>query len=248
MARSTPFTDELLPPSTLAGFVPTLNATGWMTAHPEPISESFIDFVAQRDDECLDIGCAYGVATLPALARGAHILACDMEPRHLEILWQRTPEPHRSRLRIKPATLPDVRFPAESFGAILCARALHFLRGPDITSSVRSMASWLKTGGHLYLVSDSPYVGPWASRAPQYERRKAAGEDWPGFLSPFIDLLPPGSDLAKHPPFINPLDPDILRREVVAAGLSVVECHWLPSLSPGGPARERAGVIARKSA
>ena len=240
--------DDLLPATTMPGFVPTLNATGWMTMQPEPISESFIDFAAQRTDECLDIGCAYGVSTLPALARGAHMLACDMEPRHLDILWQRTPEADRTRLRIQPAVLPDVSFPPASFGAILCARALHFLRGPDVTISVRAMANWLKPGGRLYLVTDSPYLNPWASRAPEYERRKAAGEEWPSFFTPFSALLPPGSDPSKHPPFINPLDPDILRREVEGAGLNVLECRWLPNQAGRGPERERAGVIASKPA
>jgi ubiquinone/menaquinone biosynthesis C-methylase UbiE len=95
-------------------------------------------------------------SSLPALARGAKMLACDMEARHLDILRQRTSAEHRRLLRTQVQTLSAVDFPAQSFGAILCARALHFLRGPDITTSLQLMATWLKPGGRLYLVVDSP--------------------------------------------------------------------------------------------
>lgn len=238
--------NQSLPESTLPGFVPTLNATGWMTLQLDPISEAFVEFAAQCGAECLDIGCAYGVATLPALARGARMLACDMEEQHLEILRQRTPAEHRDLLRTQTATLPVVSFPAQSFGAILCSRALHFLQGPDITTSVQLMAQWLKPGGHLYLVADSPYGGPWASRAAEYERRKAAGDPWPGLVSAFLELLAPGSDPARHPKFINPLDPDILRREVEAAGLRTLDCRWLPGFQPDSPPNIRAGIVAAR--
>ena len=238
--------NQWLPESTLPGFVPTLNATGWMTLHLDPISEAFVEFAAHCGSESLDIGCAYGVATLPALARGARMLACDMEERHLQILQRRTPSEHRNLLRVQTAMLPAVNFPAHSFGAILCSRALHFLRGPDITTSVQLMAKWLKPGGRLFLVADSPFGGPWASRAADYERRKAAGDPWPAFVSSFLDLLPPDADPAQHPKFINPLDPDILRREVEASGLRTIECRWLPGFQPGSPPNIRAGVVAAR--
>lgn len=236
--------NSVLPPSGIPGFVPTLNAKGWMTLRPDSVSEAFIEYAAQCGQECLDIGCAYGVATLPALARGARMRACDMEPQHLDILWQQTPGPDRARLRIQPATLPEVDFPPESFGAILCARALHFLSGRDISLSISKMADWLSPGGRMYLVSDSPYGGPWAIRAPDYERRKAAGDPWPGLVSSFAELLKPGDDPKRHPAFINPLDPDILQREVELAGLLTIESHWLPGFTDNSPPRIRAGVIA----
>lgn len=242
-------TDPLLPKSTVPGLIPTLNNTGWMTEALDRVSQAFVDYagaVADRADEALDIGCAYGVATLPALALGARVLACDMEPRHLQILAGRVPPAQRDRLRTQVAIMPGVDFPAESFGAILCARALHFLRGGDIGITVLKMQRWLKPGGRLFLVADSPYTGPWYKQAPEYERRKAEGDPWPGFVENYRALLPPGTDVSRHPEFINPLDPDILARVARAAKLEVLEASFLPGSTGNQAPKTHAGLIARK--
>jgi SAM-dependent methyltransferase len=238
--------DELLPTSTVPGFVPTLNATGWMTLELDEVSRAFVTFAAQSGSECLDIGCAYGVATLPALAAGARVLASDLELRHLQILEQRTPPEDRARLRTRQGAMPEIDFSPASFGAILSARALHFLRGPDVTRTVANMARWLEPGGRLFLVMDSPYGGPWARRAPEYERRKAAGDPWPAYVADFRELLPSDAPAANHPPFINPMDPDILRREVTGAGLQVLQCCWLPGFDTQRTPNIRCGVIAMR--
>lgn len=238
--------ETLLPKSAIAGLVPTLNNTGWMTEELDDFSRTFADYAGSRTEECLDIGCAYGVATLPALANGARVLACDMEQRHLEILEQRVPAEQRARLRCRAGTMPDVSFPHESFGAILCARALHFLAGADIETTVGKMHDWLVPGGRVFLVADSPYIGPWYSRAPEYERRKAEGDPWPGLIDDYRSLLPATANPAEHPSFLNPLDPDILRRVVTAAGFEVLEARWLTGARPGSADNTHAGIIARK--
>jgi SAM-dependent methyltransferase len=238
--------DSLLPKSNVPGLVPTLNNTGWMTEGLDDVSRAFTVFAPTVKEECLDIGCAYGVATLPALAGGARVLACDLEPKHLEILAGRVPPADRGRLRCQAGAMPGIDFPAGSFGAILCARALHFLRGEDIAVTVRKMHAWLVPGGRVFLVADSPYTGPWYTRAAEYERRKAAGEPWPGLVEDYRALLPPNVNPDGHPTFINPLDPDILRRVALEAGFEVMEARWLAGAMPGSAARTHAGVIARK--
>lgn len=239
-------TDTLLPKSNVPGLVPTLNNTGWMTEGLDEVSRAFTVYAGTVKQECLDIGCAYGVATLPALAAGARVLACDMETKHLEILRERVPEADRPRLRCQVATMPEVSFPPASFGAILCARALHFLKGGDIGITVLRMYDWLVPGGRLFLVADSPYTGPWYTRAAEYERRKAEGCPWPGFVEDYRALLPKGVDPAGHPTFINPLDPDILRRVATAARFEVLEARWLAGAMPKSSPRTHAGLIARK--
>ena len=235
-----------LPKSTVPGLVPTLNNTGWMTEELDDVSQAFVAYAASIPDESLDLGCAYGVATLPALAGGARVLACDMEPKHLEILRERVPAGDLPRLRTQPGTMPDVQFPAESFGAILCARALHFLKGSDIGITILRMRQWLKPGGRIFLIADSPYAGPWYTRAAEYERRKAEGCPWPGYVDDYRSLLSPASNPAEHPSFINPLDPDILRRVVAGARYEVLDCRWLRGARAGSPEKTHAGVIARK--
>ena len=62
------FGADHLPESPVEGLVPTLNNTGWMTISLDRISRDFAHFAGTIDDEAWDIGCAYGIATLAALA------------------------------------------------------------------------------------------------------------------------------------------------------------------------------------
>ncbi|MEO8224948.1 MAG: hypothetical protein ABI661_09080, partial [Gammaproteobacteria bacterium] len=131
-------------------------------------------------------------------------------------------------------------------GAILCARTLHFLRARDIELTVRKMYDWLIPGGQIFLITDSPYVGPWWKSAPEYERRKREGCPWPGFVQNYAAILPPGTDTSQRPCFIHPLDPDILRRVASDAGFEVQEAAFLRGGGQRATGREHAGVIARK--
>ena len=212
-------------------------------------SLAFTRFAGERGaagEESLDIGCAYGIAALAALEAGARVCACDMEPRHLEILAARVPDDRRNRLRTVAGAMPDIDFPPASFGAILASRVLHFLDGQQIHTTVAKMREWLLPGGQVYLVADTPYTGPWYIHAERYEQRKAAGEAWPGFCDDYAALLPEGTDPEGHPDFINPLDPDILERVCRDAGLDIIRAEFLSASTPNARGREHAGVIARK--
>ena len=236
-----------LPDSPVEGLIPTMNNTGWMTEKMDSYSADFAEYAGTADGEVLDIGCAYGIATLAALENGARVLACDMDPRHLEVLYARVPEQLRGRYRSKAATMPAVDFPQGSFAAILAARVLHFLNGTDIEVTVRKMKDWLIPGGRLYLVADSPYTGPWAPQAGEYERRKSEGDAWPGYVADYASFLPAHVDPAEHPDFINTLDPDILKRVCTNAGLEVIAASFLSSATKHANGRDHAGVIALKA-
>ncbi len=237
---------DLLPESSIPGLIPTLNNTGWMTESLDEISTEFTDFAGSSDCESLDMGCAYGVATLVALEKGARMVACDIEPRHLDILSRRIPDEKRDRYRTKIGGLPDIDFDCASFGAVLASRVLHFLNGADVEQTVAKMYDWLQPGGRLFLVADSPYTGPWKDVAGDYERRKAAGDPWPGFIEDFAQFLPDSVNSEAHPSFINPMDPDILRRVCVGAGFKVIEARFLAGGTRWSTDRDHAGVIAEK--
>jgi len=244
-----PEPDNLLPESPVEGLIPTLNKMGWMTVAMDAYSKDFAShagMLGANGQESLDIGCAYGVATLAALEQGAWVCACDIEQRHLDILAQRVPKSARARFRSTPGALPDVAFEPERFGAILAARVLHFLDGPQIEATVHKMYDWLIPGGRLYLVADTPYTGPWYIHASRYEQNKAAGDPWPGFCDDYVSLLPAGTDPEGHPKFLNPLDPDILTRVCLAAGFKVISAEFLASSTPRARGNEHAGIIATK--
>jgi len=239
--------DDLLPKSSVPGLIPTLNNTGWMTESLDEISLAFTDYAGSIDTESLDIGCAYGIATLMALDKGARVFACDIEPRHLDILTQSVPENAADRYRSKAGTLPGVDFDHDSFGAVLASRVLHFLVGDDVEQTVEKMYDWLRPGGRVFLVADSPYTGPWKAAAGDYERRKAAGDPWPGLIEDYSQFLPANANPAALPLFINPMDPDILRRVCEEAGFEVLEARFLAGGTKWSSERDHAGIIARKA-
>ena len=229
----------------MKGMVPTLNQRGFMAETLDRFSMAFVEYAAICGHEALDMGCAYGVATREVLVRGGRVLACDMEAGHLEILEREMPEEYRDRLRTQQGLLPHVDFDEQAFGAILASRIVHFLDGDELRLAFAKMFRWLRPGGRAFIIADTPYTGFWASIADDYERRKAAGEEWPSFIADVAPLLNKTADELPDDMFrfLNPLDPDILAREAVRAGFTVEEAAFTGS--GGNPdGNEHAGLIA----
>ena len=227
----------------IEGLVPTLNNRGFMSETLDYYSSRFVTYAGFTADEVLDIGCASGIATRAALESGARVLACDMEEGHVRILERETPVDLRNRLRTEVGVLPNLDFPDQSFGAILCSRVLHFLLAGEIRTTLKKMYAWTVPGGKIFLIADTPYTGFWSSIAPDYERRKAVGEEWPAFIEDISTLLQSRQVPEGMLPYLNPLDPDILRRECAAAGFKVEEAGFT-SRGDDPDARQHAGCIA----
>ena len=102
-----------MPTPEVSGFVRTLNNMGYMTSALDPYSLAFTTFAPAAPGPALDIGAAYGIATLAALAGGARVIANDIDARHLDILSSRAPQEFRSRLVLAP--------PCQSAVGNLCA-------------------------------------------------------------------------------------------------------------------------------
>ena len=241
-----------MPGANSAGLIPTLNSKGFMNETLNQVSEAFVAYAATCGHQVLDMGCAYGVATLPALAAGAAVTACDMEAGHIDILQSRVPADQRPRLTPCVGELPQIDFLRETFGAVHCSRTVHFLKPDEVRLSFEKMVKWLKPGGRLFLVSDTPYAGYWSATVPDYLERKDSGDDWPGFIADTRPLLRPDSRKAQSdgPFHLNPMDPDILVREAERVGLTVTEARYLPSVSKAERDRSlsqnQAGLIAVK--
>ena len=237
-----------LPATDLPGAIPTLNGTGFMLEALDDYALSFVDAAAQAPGEVLDIGCAYGVATLAALERGARVCASDLEPAHLALLEQRVPPARRASLRTRVGALPDIDFPPCSFAAILASRVLHFLDGEALPRAVAAFARWLQPGGCVFLVADTPYMPSWSDIVPQYEAAKHAGARWPGYIADFRRYTAKRAD-GLGPPFLNTLDPDLLARECAAASLHVERADWfgMQRLGTASSGREHAGCVARRA-
>jgi SAM-dependent methyltransferase len=232
------------------GMVATLNNTGFMFERRDRFADAFIAWAGQTRQPVLEVGCAYGVSTLPALEAGGIVTASDMEPGHLEILEKKVPPHLRGNLELVVGRLPEMDFPEGRFHGILCSRVLHFLTGEDIEASVGKMARWLAPGGRLFLVADTPY-GIWRKAIPLFEEGRRNGVRWPGMMVGLHNYLAtaPSKPIEK-PPFMNLLDHEIMARTCREAGLEVVDAAFISRPDFGGlgtmDGRENAGVIAVK--
>lgn len=253
-------------PGQVKGMIPTLNGTGAMTTVLPACSQLFVEAAATAEGPVMDMGCAYGVATVAALEQGAQVLAVDIEEQHLRILSAGVAPQLRARLSTQAGALPGIDFAPGSFQAIHAARILHFLPPQAFRESIRKMAQWLAPGGRLFLICDSPYFPHWAARVDEYERLSAQGEEWPGYIADIagyfrsrvqasasnaIDSGSHASDALNGTPLINLVDPETLARECRLAGLQIEEAGYegLAIDYDGQPAEgglEHASVIAFK--
>jgi hypothetical protein len=230
--------------------IPTLNMTGFMTTWIDPYTEAFLNFAPEAPGPCLEIGAAYGNATLAALATGVEVIALDPDEGHLRILAEKVPPNQKDRLQLLQGRLPiDIPVENDSIGAILCSRVLHFLSGDEIDRSVRTMFDLMKAGGKVFLIADSPYMGVFGAFRPLYDARKQSGDLWPGRIENFPDYVPEA--LAPSvPDFFHVLDPDILTRVCESAGFVVERTEfisredYLPAARFDG--REGVGIVAVK--
>jgi len=242
-----------IPKQWIKGLVPTMNDRGFMFEVLDDYAEAFIHQAGTTDDEVLELGCAYGVAVLGALQAGGRITASDMDQRHLDVLLERVNEQDPAlgkRLTLLQGELPDINLPEEHYAAILCSRVLHFLPGDDIDRSVSNMYRWLKPGGRVYLVADTPF-GIWRNFIPTWEQNQAAGKRWPGHMERPVNYLPyePSSE-DIGPPLMNLLDPELLTRCCEEAGFRVEKASFIDREDFGGDGRmdgrENCGVMAIK--
>lgn len=232
------------------GFIPTLNNMGFMTTSLDPFSQKIVEFAALGPGPFLEIGAAYGIACHEALKRGATVIANDIDGHHLKILSNNAPKNFRQHLSLKAGAFPDgIDFQPASLGSVLICRVLHFFDGPTIERCFKKLFAWLAPGGKLCVVVETPYLGNWSKFLPIYERRKKAGESWPGWVED-IAQYEDGGFLKNLPPVMHLLDLDIMERVAIAAGFVIEKQGYInrrnfPSfIRLDG--RESMGLIARK--
>lgn len=194
-----------------SAFIPTLNKMGFMTAQLDSISAAFVDFSSTCNAEVLEVGAAYGVATRAALASGARVVCNDLDFKHLSILRSTISIEEQNRLLLAPGDFPDeVKFQPNQFGAILICRVLHFFDGDKIERVMRNAYEYLKPGGKLFIVADTPYLNNLRSFIPVFEQRQKENKKWPGVIQNVKQYTNIGTD--QSPSFINALDDITLSR------------------------------------
>lgn len=133
-------------------FIPTMNQIGYMTTHLDPYSQMFVDYAAICKGKVLEIGAAYGVASLAALAKGANVISNDIDARYLELAQKQATSEQLARLELNLAAFPhETHFPENSLDTILICRVLHFFDGDTIMYGLKLMHQWLAPGGKLLI-------------------------------------------------------------------------------------------------
>jgi SAM-dependent methyltransferase len=230
--------------------LPTLNRCGRTSTIPNEYSSLFIEYAQQSRFPVLDIGAAFGVATIPALLQGAAIIAVDIDAAQLEVLRLSVPDELQSSLTTIRARFPEeLQFDPNTFGAVHASNLLNFLRGEEIVTGLKAIYRWLVPGGKLFAISGTPYARNVRGFIPVYQKRVHAGDLWPGEIEQLSDYSDDPT-IAELPPFIHLLDDDVLGRAVLEAGftierLELYQRQHLPDyLALDG--RENVGVVAFK--
>ena len=201
--------------------ISTLNKMGYMLAKPETLNQAFIDFAGVAEAPVLDIGCAYGVATIPTLEKGATVIANDLDERHLQLLVSQVPVSSLQRLRFKPGRMPEeLDFPPESLGAVLASRVLNFIHPTKLEESFHLIFKWLRKGGRFFYLGGSPWFGTYKGFIPQYEQNRKNHKPWPGFIDSIKDYASPERAI-NLPEFVTLLNKDEVEHLMTQAGFKI---------------------------
>lgn len=165
-------------------FTKTHNPFGGFTTTPcDPVSQQFIAHAAlsaENGVRVLEIGAAFGAATLEALAKGATVFCNDIDAENLAVVRQRFIETaddqngsitgDNSKLVLVPGELPNelIGLPEKHFDAILICRVLHFFSGAKIEESLALLSHLLTHKGKIYIVCETPFLKNWQRFIPEF--------------------------------------------------------------------------------
>lgn len=154
-----------------------------MTSQFDEITNSFIDYACCIDLPVLDIGTAYGAVALEIAARKKHIIANDIDQRHLDIMMNSADSEQQKYLQPLLGAFPhELAFEANSIGAIGIFRVLHFFAPEQWIIALRYLFNRLAPGGKLFMTNESPYFGTMKEFIPIYLDRKRLNYPWPGLM------------------------------------------------------------------
>lgn len=242
---------EKWPSAWKKGIIKTKNKMGIMTMELSPPSQAFVEQAKTAQKPMLDIGCAYGAATIPALINGARVIACDLAEEHLSILEKSVPKECKQRLQTRQAAFPyELDFEDGSLSAINISMVLHFMKGDDILVGLKKCYRWLESGGKLYVNNMTPSLGvyDWQKLTALYNERVKNNEQWPGEMNSRLLVREEWRD--QIPEFTHFFELDTLRFVTEASGFFVEDiyyfCYDLLPEEHKTNGKEFVGVVAVK--
>lgn len=229
-----------IPQAAEDGKIPTLNQTGFMTPDQNSYNLNFIEFAANCSRPVLDIGAAYGLTSLPALRKGAQVIANDIDPRHLLLLREQAEEELRKRLFLSKKSFPnETEFPESSIGAILLCRVAHFLSENEMELALTKMTRWLAPEGRIFVVTMSPYHHLLNEFLPEYVQKAERDIAWPGVINNMHAIAPHLE--AQIPNFLHVMDNSSLGKAFEKRGLRIVQESFFDYARPNAKKSDGKG-------
>ncbi|AUH71124.1 class I SAM-dependent methyltransferase [Legionella sainthelensi] len=234
--------DAPLTRETTGIFTKTHNPFGGFTTTPcDPVSQRFIEHAAlsaKKGGKVLEIGAAFGAATLEAIAKGATVFCNDIDPENLAVVRQRFMETtddssesltgDSSKLILVPGELPNelIGLPEKQFDAILICRVLHFFSGAKIEESLALLSKLLAPNGKIYIVCETPFLRNWQRFIPEFNRRVENKEEWPGEITEPAKFESSGR-ASSLPKFVHWITKEVLDRSLLKAGFSIEHSEYI---------------------
>ncbi len=211
-------------------FVATMNNQGFMVTEAlDVFSTDFIEVAKQTaltSGQVLEIGAAYGVVSLEALRHGATVFCNDLDVRHLAVVAKAHATLQKGQLVTIPGAFPDeFDFEVASFDAILISRVLHFFSGDAVVRALKKARAWLKPGGCLFVVNETPFLGNWRPFLSEYEARKRRDDKWPGMIDDLKRYEKGTSFASSLPQLLHFFDQETLTQALLEAGFKSDGIH-----------------------
>ncbi len=224
----------------------TLNKKGPCTTYIDEYAKEFIQYAEQQTAPVLELGTAYGFVVIEALKAGATVIANDLDPRHLDILYNQTLLEYRNRLTLLPGEFPqDLNIESRSIAGCYVAHMLGYLSPPALRLGFEKLFNWLKSEGKLFIVTSTAYKGIFRKIIPIYEQRIREEQEWPGYFTDLKKLI--GDNM---PNALHFFDEKILTRELERVGFIIEKMELYARLDLPQRAlldnREGLMAIARK--
>lgn len=216
--------------------------------------KAFINAASKAARPVMDIGAAYGVASIPALKAGASVIAVDIEEQHLMAISEQLDNSLRNRLMTMRERFPHFNMPKHSLSAVYMSQVLPFLKGDEIEQGVRKIYDWLVPGGEVFVVSFTPYIQHVESFIPIYEERLRRGDKWGGYIDDLTNFSSDPDIYTQLPQQIHHIGMEDLKRVFEESGFVIKELRYFGEEEGPLPkgirynGKERVGLIATKPA
>lgn len=235
-----------------SNYTPTLNKRGF-TYQLSSIGEAFLDFAESINRPVMDIGCAYGIASLLALEAGREVVAVDLSKDHLKHLVKEAPTEALNRLTVRNEKFPgQMDYPESFLGAVYISHVMPFLSPEEVHEAVAKLYRWLVPGGKVFIVSFTPFIKLCEPFLPVYEERKKNGEHWAGLVEDLKSFVTDQEFAKKLPDTLNHMDVSDYKRVFKEHKFKIEELDYFGDTESLLPeilrydGRERLGLIARK--